>query len=388
MLRAMVAGGVATALPTVIAQEATAAPRTTNSSLAGYYIGGNGRLYAAGATTAGAVSTAVIGPAGGNVSTVQRSDGVVAVFTIGSHGGLLAGFGSAGGSGMSFVRHSQGGLATPGGKIAAVEGQTGTHVHFTGTNGAIYHAMFARSGAVSIGPAPVVLPGSVLPSTSLAAFRVGDRFGVAYVGGNGSIQVSAGSIGMGGSGPIAVWTTTAATPANAAPRAAPVAAASESNRVAAFYTGTDGSLWRIPFSGVTPQPQVALSGPGAVPLGAHLAATLAPTGEFAVTYAGADGAINAATNAYGPRADPWIITPPAVHAPGNPLALTYGGDDYLYVGWCGNDIWFWLIWWWLRRPFPVPPPPDPFHELQEITSPILTRPGFNVSIPQLGAARR
>lgn len=387
LLRAVVACGVTTALPAGFAGPAAAAPRVADPSPAGFYLGGDGRLHTADSGSTTPVSATVIGPPGGNLGTVRRADGGVAVFTIGSHGGLVAGFAGAGGSGMSFVRHPQGGLATPGGRIAAVEGQAGTHVHFTGTNGAIYHAMYSRSGALTIPPAPLVQPGSVSPSTPLAAFQVSDRFGVAFVGGNGGVQISVGRIGVGSSGPIAIWTTTAATPANVAARGTPVAAASGANGVSAFYTGTDGRLWRIPFAGVTPQPVVALSGPGAVPIGAHLAATTAPTGQFVVTYAGADGAIRAATDAFGPQPVPWVIGPPAAHAPGNPLAVAYGDDDHLYVGWCGVDRWLWLIWWWLRRPIPLPPPPpDPYHELHEIISVTPTRENFNVGVALPGMA--
>lgn len=381
----MVVCGVGTALPLGFAGPAAADPHVTDTSLAGFHIGGDGRLYTADASSIGAVSTAVIGAPGGNLSTLRRADGGVALFTIGSHGGLVAGFTSASGSGMSFVRHPQGGLAAPGGRIAAVEGQTGFHVHFTGSNGAIYHALYSRSGGIAIALAPLVPAGSVLPSTSLAAFQVADRFGVVFVGGNGGVYTAVGRVGSGPSGPIVVWTTTLATQANIAPRGAPVAAASAATGVTAFFTGTDGRLWRIPFAGLTPQPPIALSSAGAVPVGAHLAATMAPTGEHVVTYAGADGAIRAATDAFGPLPDPWVITLPAVHVAGNPLALTYGGDDYLYIGWCGVDKWIWLYWKWLRRPFP-PPPPDPLHELWNIASTFPIRPNFNVGVMRPGLA--
>lgn len=385
MLRAMVACGVSTALPVGFAGLAKADVVPTDTSLAGFHIGGDGRLYTAGFSSVAPVGATVVGVTGGNLSTVRRADGGVAVFTIGSHGGLVAGFTSASGSGMGFVRHPQGGLAPPGGRIAAVEGQTGIHVHFVGGNGSIYHAMYSRSGGVIIAPTPLNQPGSVLTSTALAAFQLADRFGVVFVGGNGGVHTSVGRIGSGSSGPIAIWTTTLATQANVSPAGSPVAAVSGANRITAFFTGTDGRLWRLPFAGVTPQPSVALSSPGAVPVRAHLAATMAPTGEFVVTYAGADGAIRAATDAFDPSPDPWIITLPGVHLPGNPLAITYGGDDYLYVGWCGVDQWIWLLWRWLRRPIP-PPPPDPFHELREITSPFPTRQNFNVGVALLGTA--
>ncbi|PSL52663.1 hypothetical protein B0I31_112132 [Saccharothrix carnea] len=385
LLRALVACGAITALPVGFAAPAAA---DADPSLAGFHIGADGRLHTTGSNSTAAVSPTVIGPPGGNLSVVRRADGGVAVFTIGNHGGLVAGFTSATGSGMGFVRHPQGGLAAPGGRIAAVEGQAGTHVHFTGANGSIHHALYSRSGGVVVGPAPLVGPGTVSSATPLAAFGVADRFGVAFVGGNGGVHTSVGRIGTGPAGPIAIWSTTAATPANVAAQGSPVAAASGANGVATFFTGTDGRLWRIPFAGLTPQPRVALSGAGAVPIGAHLAATTAPTGQFVVTYAGADGAIRAATDAYGGVPDPWTITGPAVHAPGNPLALVYGGNDYLYVGWCGLDRWFWLIWWWLRRPFPLPPPPppDPYHDLREIRTLLPTRQNFNVGVTLTGLA--
>ena len=135
----------------------------------------------------------------------------------------------------------------------------------------------------------------------------------------------------------------------------------------------------------TPRPAVALSTPGAVPVGAHLAATIASTGEFVVAYAGTNGAIRAATDAFGPRTDPWVITPPDVHAPGGPLALTCDDGDYLYIGWCGVDLWLWLLWRWRRRPFPPPPGPDPYHELREIVSPVGTLPNFNVGVTLTGS---
>ncbi|QFZ20906.1 hypothetical protein [Saccharothrix syringae] len=388
LLRAAAACGVATVLPIGLAGPAAADPRAAAASPAGFYIGADGRLHTTGANSTSPVSGTAIGPPGGDLAAVQRSDGLVALFTIGSHGGLVAGFTSAAGSGMAFTRHPQGGLAAPGARIAAVEGQNGTHVYFTGGNGAIYHAAYSRSGGISVPLATVVPPGSVPPSTPLAAFRVGDRFGVAYVGGNGAVQTSLGRLGAGPAGPIAIWTTAAATAANAAPLNSPVAAASGTNGITTFHTGADGRLWRVPFAGLTPQPVVALSDPGQVPVGAHLAATAAPTGQFVVTYAGADGAIRAATDAFGPFPNPWVIGPPAVHAPGNPLALVHGGGDYLYIGWCGLDRWFWLIWWWLRRPPPPPPPLDPYHELHEVISSLPLRQNFNVDVVLPGLATR
>ncbi|KOX15348.1 hypothetical protein ADK67_41640 [Saccharothrix sp. NRRL B-16348] len=387
LLRAAVVGGAAVALPIGWVGSASAGPRLADPSPAGFHIGSDGRLHTAGSGSTTVVSPTAIGPAGGNLSTVRRADGTVAVFAIGSHGGLIAGFTSAGGSGMGFVRHPQGGLAPPGGRIAAVEGQAGTHVHFTGANGAVYHALYSRSGAVVIPPAPLVQPGSVLPSTPLAAFQVSDRFGVVFVGANGGIRTSVGRIGTGPAGPIAVWTTTAATPANVATPNSPVAAVSGTAGASAFFTGVDGRLWRIPFSGLTPQPVVALSSAGAVPIGAHLAATTAPTGEFVVTYAGADGAIRAATDAWRPYPEPWVISPPGSHLAGGPHGLVYGGNDYLYLGWCGVDRWFWLLWWWLRRPFPLPPPPpDPYHELRDFRTVLPTRQDFNVGVALPGMA--
>ncbi|MCC8242882.1 hypothetical protein [Saccharothrix luteola] len=390
LLRAAVLGGVATALPVGLTGPASAAPSAMAPSPAGFYIGSDGRLCTAGLGSTGPVGSTAVGPAGGNVSTVRRADGSVAVFTIGSHGGLIAGFTSAAGSGLNFVRHPQGGLAPPGGRIAAVEGPTGTHVHFTGSNGAIYHTMYSRSGVPAIPLAPLAQPGSVSPSTPLAAFPVYDRTGVAFVGANGGIRTAVAQVGTGPSGPIAVWTTTAATPANVAAPGTPVTAASRTNGpAAAFFTGTDGRLWRIPFSGLTPQPMVPLSEVGAVPVGAHLTATMAPTGESVVTYAGADGAIRAATDAWGSHPQPWVIAGPASHVPGGPVSAVYGGDDYLYVGWCGLDRWWWLIWWWLRRPIPIPPPPpDPYHELIRINSVLPMRSNFNVSVTMPGLAVR
>jgi hypothetical protein len=167
-----------------------------------------------------------------------------------------------------------------------------------------------------------------------------------------------------------------------------VAAASTTSNVAVFFTGADGRLWRIPFAGLTAQPAVALSGAGAVPVGAHLAATRGPAGQFAVTCAGADGAIRVATDAFGPSPEPWVVTPPAVHGPGLPLALVHGGDDHLYLGWCGLDRWFWLIWWWLGRPIPPPPPPDPYHELRQVASVLPARQDFNVGVVPAGIAAR
>ncbi|MFE2757970.1 hypothetical protein ACFXGA_38800 [Actinosynnema sp. NPDC059335] len=391
LLRAAVASGAIAALPVGLAGPASAAPAAASAPVGGFFIGGDGRLCGADAGSTGPLVGSAIGPPGGDLSVVRRSDGGLALFTIGSHGGLIAGFTSATGSGMSFVRHPQGGLAPPGGRIVAVEGQTGTHVHFTGSNGAIYHTTYGRSGSVIVPIASVVPAGTVRPSTPLAAFQssAGDRFGVAFVGGNGGVHTSVGRLGSGSAGPIAIWTTIAATPANVAAPGSPVAAASGSAGASAFFTGTDGRLWRIPFASLTPQPLVALSGPGAVPTGASLAATLAPTGEFVVTYAGADGAIRAATDAFGAVPDPWVIGPPAVHVAGNPLALVYGGDDYLYIGWCGLDRWFWLIWWWLRRRIPPPPPPpDPYHELRQIISVNPTRPNYNVGVALRGLVGR
>lgn len=389
----MVACGVATALPVGLASTASAAVSSEKMtsekgaaaavpSLAGFHLGGDGRLYAAGPSTLGRAGAAVIGAPGGGVATVRRSDGLVAVFTVGTHGGLVAGFTSAAGSGLSFVWHPQGGVAPPGGRIAAVEGLTGTHVFLTGVNGAVYHAMYSRSGALGLPLAPVTPTGSVPQTTSLAAFAVGDRFGVVFVGGDRAVRVAVGRIGSGPAGPIPIWTTTAATQPNVAPLGSPVAAASGTGGAATFFTGVDGRVWRIPVAGVTPQQPVALSGPGTVPVGAQLAATMAPTGEFVVTYAGADGAIRAATDAFTPLPDPWVIAPPGAHAPGGPLGLTYGGDDYLYLGWCGLDRWFWLIWWWLHRRFPPPPPPppDPYHDLFGIPSVLPMRTNFAVGV--------
>jgi hypothetical protein len=388
LLRAVVACGAITALPVGFTAPAVADPQATTAAPVGYYIGADGRLHTAGPASTSPVNATVIGAPGGHLATVRRADGVVAVFTIGSHGGLVAGFSS--GSGMSFARHPQSGLAPPGGSIAAVDGQAGTHVHFTGANGAVYHALYSRSGVVTVGPAPLVQPGSVSPSTPLAAFGSGDRFGVAFVGGNGVVHTSVGRIGIGAAGPIAIWTTTAATAANVAAQGTPVAAASGVNGVTAFFTGADGRLWRIPFSGLTPQPPVGLSTPGAVPSRAHLAATTAPTGEFVVAYAGADGAIRVATDAFDPSPEPWVIAGPSSHVSGLPLALAHGGDDYLYLGWCGLDRWFWLRWWWLHRKFPPPPPPppDPYHQLDEIISVNPTRPTFNVGVTLPGQVAR
>lgn len=375
---------MATALPIGLARPASADPSAP--PVAGFHLGGDGRLHRADSSTLGPVSSTVVGSPGGNVSSVRRADGGVAVFTVGTHGGLVAGFSGAGGSGMGFVRHPQGGLAPPGGRIAAVEGQAGTHVFFTGGNGSILHATYSRSGGLTLPLGPVIQPGSVPPNTSLAAFQVSDRFGVVFVGGNGGLHVSVGRIGMGPSGPIPIWTTTAATQANVARVASPVAAASGPAGAATFFTGTDGRLWRVPVVGLTPAPPVALSGAGAAPAGAHLAASMASTGEFVVAYAGADGAIRAATNAFTPDPNPWVIAPPGAHVPGNPLALAYGEDDYLYVGWCGVDRWFWLIWWWLHRRFPPPPPPppDPYHELRDIVSVLPVRPNVNVGVTLTG----
>lgn len=385
VLRAVVACGVTTGLLVGFAGPAAAVPdpAITNSSPAGYYLGGDGRLHSAGPGSTGPVSTAVIGPPGGNVAAVRRSDGGAAVFTIDNSGSLVAGFTSSGGAGMGFVRHPQTGLAPPGGRITAVQGLTGMHVFFPGSNGSIYHAMYTRPGNPYLAPAPAVPPGTVLPSTSVAGFHVSDRFGVVFTDGSGRVRTVSGFVGSGAAGPIAAWTTSSSTPPGMTRPGSPVAAASAGNRVTAFYNGGDGTLWRLPFSGLTPQPAVALSGPGAVPAGAHLAATLAATGQFVVAYVGADGSVRAATDEFGPQPVPWVVSPPGVHVPGGPLSLGYDDNGYLHIGWCGTDRWIWFIWWWLFRklvPPPSPPGVDPYHELLPVVSMTATRPHFNVGV--------
>jgi hypothetical protein len=341
----------------------------------GSVIGADGRLYAALADSTVRVSDQVIGPPGAGIATIQLPSGTLAVFTIGSQGGLVIATTDAAGSGLQILRVGPGNLARPGGRISAAVGPAGGHIFFAGNNGAIYDAPYPPQAGL---PRQITPAGLVPPTASVAAFRQGSSFGTVFAGWDGGLHTTIGRPDPSGA-PSFVWTTTLATPVNVTAPGSPVAATSLGG---AFYTTTDGRLWRLPIAGAipVPRPPIALSAAGTVPVGAHLAAFQAPSGEFGIAYAGADGAIAVFTNVLGPQPVPWTISPAGTHVPGGPLSVGYE-SDHLYFGWCGVDRWFWLNWWWLRRPPPPPPPPpDPYHELSQIPSTIPLQQNYQIGV--------
>ncbi|MFD2767132.1 hypothetical protein [Micromonospora eburnea] len=193
-----------------------------------------------------------------------------------------------------------------------------------------------------------------------------------FVGGNGGLY----SIWQTGSGtPAAVLNS----PPDVAQPGGGVAALTTSAGVQTFFTGRDGRLWTAHISaGPLPDPwaPVAITAAGAVPSGASLAAVRLPNGALAVFFAGADGAIRAAaTDLTGSWLEPFAVGPTGVARPGGPVSLLAAGD-YLYSGWCGNEIWWWWRWRWPGGPFPQPWQ----GELAPIRAPGLIRDGFNVSL--------
>ncbi|WP_326557631.1 hypothetical protein [Micromonospora sp. NBC_01796] len=351
------------------------------SQLVGFTIGADGRLYPA--TTgpssgpSGPVSNAVIAPPGAGVSAVRQPDGNLATFVIGTQGALVAGTTNSASSGFRIFTDGAGGLAPPGGQVSAVSTADGVHAFFVGNDGALYGASYVQRVQPGAGPQRISATGIAPPGAVVAATRQGNVPGALFVGADGGLQ----SVWRTGTN---TWATVPASPPGLAPPGGGVAATSGAV-VYAFLTGLDGRLWRVNFAaGGLPDPwdPVAISGVGAAPVGARLAAAQFTTGQLSVFFAGADGAIRVATNLAGGWIEPAVASQPGIARPGGPISLTVV-DDYVYVAWCGNNIWWWFFWWW-RRPIPPPPGPPPWSgEVFSFPTSNPVRVGFDTSITMI-----
>ncbi|WP_329100601.1 hypothetical protein OG792_18720 [Micromonospora sp. NBC_01699] len=367
---------VATAIAPIGAPPARAA-QVAASQLLGFTIGADGRLYSAspGGSSGGSgpVSGTVIAPPGAAVSAARQPDGNVATFVIGNQGGLVAGSTSSAGSGFRIFLDGSAGLAPPGGQVSSISTQDSVHVFFVGYDGAIYSTSYLQRVQPGAGPRRVSAVGIAPPGAVVAATRQSYLPGAVFVGVDGAVH----SVWRGGTG---AWSTFPVSPAGVAPPGGGVATASTTSPHA-FFTGQDGRLWRVGLSAV-PHPEpwepVAISGVGAAPAGARLAAAQFTDGRLAVFFAAADGAIRVATNLAGGWTEPAVASQPGIARPGGAISLTVV-DDYVYVAWCGNNIWWWFFWWW-RRPIPPPPGPPPWYgEVFSFPTTNPVRAGFNVS---------
>lgn len=342
---------------------APAEDATGTTSLSGFVVASDGRLYRAPAPTAGSApaspsltstGSGVVAPPGADISTVRQRNGDLALFLIGAHGGLIAATTSTSGSGLTFFNVGSGGLAVPGSKVSAVTAPDGVHVFFPGHDGSIYAVSFGSR----VGPQPVPWqvsqPGLASASTTVAAaWDPTGVPGVFFVGDDGGLH----SVWRDGN----TWTTHPVSPPGVAPPGGGVAALSIETPAQAFYTSNDGTLWQVTHrpGHVTYEP-AAITTPGTVPPGAQLtAARLGPRTEpwrAALFFAAADGAIHVAARLESEWLPPAATATPGTTVPGAPVSVAATPDDpFLYVAWCGNDS----QWTWLRLRKPIPPPPQP-----------------------------
>ncbi|NBE79950.1 hypothetical protein [Micromonospora rubida] len=355
--RPRVAVAVAAAL--ALAVTPTGAPparaaQAAASQVVSFTVGQDGRLYLASPAGITPFGSTVVAPPNAGVAAARQPDGNVAAFVIGTQGGLVAAVTSSATSNISVYRDGAAGLAPPGARVSAVTDSAGyLHVFFAGTDGAIYSASYNRQVRPGGGPQRVSAPGLAPPGAVVAATRQSTMPGVVFVGADGALtsvwRTSAGT-----------WATIPAGPTGMAPPGGGVAVAATAG-VQAYVAGLDGRIWQVGFAfGPRPEPwqPVAITGAGAAPAGARLAAAQFTGGPSNVFFAGSDGAVRVVTN----MAGGWqqsVTTAAGAAKPGGPLAIV-AVDDYLYSAWCGNDLWWWLYWWWRRPP---PPPPwwgDPF----------------------------
>lgn len=342
----------------------------------GFAIGDDGRLYASSLGEPELISSAVMASPGAGLATFIEDDGRVSAFAIGTEGGLVLTAPTDTRPGYTVVLDGPSGLAPPGAPLSGVSAQGWEHIFFVGYSGALYRTVYHRP-AEPEGPGPqpwsedgIALPGAIIT----AAVSPTSAPGAVFVGSNGGLY--------------SVWqtdsdasTTILNSPPDVAQPGGGVAALATTAGVQTFFTDLDGRLWTTHIStGPLPDPwaPVAITEAGVVPSGAPLTAMRLPNGALAVFFAGADGAIwVAATDLAGSWLEPFAVTPTDAAVPGAPLSLLVDGD-YLYSGWCGNEVWWWWRWQWPSGPFPQPWQ----SELSpvRVPTPGLIRDGFNVSL--------
>ncbi|MEU1605890.1 hypothetical protein [Micromonospora matsumotoense] len=376
-LRAVVAG-VALALAATAAgvPPAQAAPTTTTATTAqaatsqvvGFTVGRDGRFYLASSAGVSPFGATVVAPPGADVSAVRQADGNTAVFTVGSQGGLVAAVTSSATANVTVYRDGAGNLAAPGTPLSAFTAPDGyVYVFFVGVDGAVYSASYSRLVRPGAGPQRVSAPGVAPPGAVLAGSWQSSGPGAFLVGADGGLR----HVGRTGG----TWQTSAVGPAGVATAGSGVAA-STSGGVQAYYAGWDGRLWQVtPAGGGLPDPwnRVAVSGAGSVPVGARLAVARPAAGPTGVYFADAAGAVRLVSNVSGGWQES-VATNPGVARPGGPISVLTV-EDYIFAGWCGNDLWWWLFWWWRR-----PPPPPPLAETLAVPLGYPIEYGANVSL--------
>ncbi|MEV4773694.1 hypothetical protein [Micromonospora humida] len=352
------------------AQAAPSAPttRAAASQVVGFTVGQDGRLYLASSTGVSPFGATVVAPPGADVSAVRQADRNTAVFAVGTQGGLVAAVTSSATSAITVYRDGASGLATPGTRLTAFTAPDGSvYVFFVGTDGAVYGAAYPRLVRPGVGPQRVSAPGVAPPGAVLAGSWQSGAPGVFFVGTDGGLRHLNRTSGT--------WQTSAVGPAGVAAAGSGVAATT-SGGAQAYYAGLDGRLWQVtPAGGGMPEPweRVVVSGAGTVPVGARLAVARPAAGPTGVYFADAAGAVRIVTNVSGGWQES-VATNPGVAGPGGPISVL-AVEDYVFSGWCGNDIWWWLFWWWRR-----PPPPPPLAETLAVSLGYPIQYGANVSL--------
>ena len=337
------------------APPAQAAPA---SSVVGVTIGADGRIYGStipSAPNPAPLSNVVIAPPGAGISAAAQADGSLAVFTIGTQGGLIVGRQNpTGGSSLSFFADGPSNLAPPGGNVTALSSPSGIHVFFAGRDGAIHHTRYSQLVLPGAGPRAITPAGIARPGAPVGAVLLPNNVPAAvFAGTNGALFAL--------TAPSGTWVTRQISPTGVTTPGSGVAAASTDTGAAVFFTSPDGALLAtlLPATPVTtPWQYLVVSGSGTVPAGARPVAARLPNGTLVVAFAGRDGAIRLASNASGNWSAPEAATQPGVAPTAAPISLTIA-DEFLWVGWCGNeDRWWQLL--RMRWPRPLPLPGDLF----------------------------
>ncbi|MFY1585943.1 hypothetical protein ACN267_15695 [Micromonospora sp. WMMD734] len=375
-LRAAAAGVVlalvatAAAVPPAQAAPPPSTAQAAASQVVGFTVGQDGRLYLTSSTGVSPFGPTALAPPDADVSAVRQSDGNTAVFTVGTQGGLVAAVTSSATSNITVYRDGAGNLAPPGGRLTAFTAPDGyVYVFFVGVDGAVYSTSYSRVVRPGAGPQRVSVPGVAPPGAVVAGSWQSSGPGAFFVGVDGGLRHLARTGGT--------WQTSSVGPSGVAAAGSGVASLAGGG-VQAYYAGLDGRLWQVsPAGGGLPDPwnRVAVSDVGVVPVGAALAATRPVDGPTGVYFADAAGAVRIVTNVAGGW-QAYVVTGPAFAKPGGSISVLTVGD-YVYAGWCGNDLWWWLFWWWRRPP---PPPPPPLGEILPVPLDYPIQYGANVSL--------
>jgi hypothetical protein len=333
---------------------ASAAQALPTTSAAGFVLGADGGLYAAGPLPGGTawtaptrVTPANVGPPGGSVAGARRPDGTMLVAWAGTDGKVHGALGSTGAQWPTVA--ALGPRPVPAGSpVAAVSSPAGVAVFAVDQGGAI--ALADLPGPVSRPPAlqAITATGTAQPySPVYAQRRLTGEYVVAY-------HRTTGGIGILQSGPSGQWSQVTGIP-GCGWLAGSVRLPS-GTLILVCINGGAIVIIVLPAGGVFTT-RTLVSG-DVLDAGSNLTAVVDPAGLVDVVYAGRDGALMLARVAADgqPAGSPVALSPARTVAPGAPLALslspTSNGTRYDFDG----DLcprWRWPLPW----PWPPPPPP-------------------------------